>query len=94
MSETKKNLWGEPTEPLVTVEFAHNGKAIVVSDEGEYFYVEMPMEFVMPGTVLQKQFVHPVSELPEKEQQDIELIVSRLPAEEPVDLEDLHDEEL
>ena len=38
--------WGM-TEPMLTVLFSYQEKAIVLSDNGELFYSEMPEEYII-----------------------------------------------
>ena len=41
-----------------------DGKAIVLGDDGEYYYCEMPEEFVTIGETMFEADLTPVSELP------------------------------
>ena len=44
--------WGI-TEPMLTVLFSHQEKAIALSDNGELFYSEMPEEYIADAGILQ-----------------------------------------
>lgn len=48
-----------------------NGKAIVLNDQGDYFYVTVPIEFVNDGETFLEQDLTPLNALPDSEQKDI-----------------------
>ncbi len=74
----RRRKWETPIAPVVTVKFACNGKTFAVSDDGEYFFCEMPEEYAVPGTLFLQELASPVSELPEQERKEFEIIRKRL----------------
>ncbi len=48
-----------------------NGKAIVLNDNGDLFYAEMPEEFVTIGGFIFSDGLSPLSVLPDPEQRQI-----------------------
>ena len=84
--------WGI-TEPMLTVLFSYQEKAIALSDNGELFYSEMPEEYIFPGSVLPISDTTPIQELPENERQEIQRLCCDILARYRFDWEVSHHEE-
>ena len=84
--------WGI-TEPMLTVLFSHQERAIALSDNGELFYSEMPEEYNFPGSVLPISDAAPIQELPENERQEIQRLCRDILARYRFDWEVSHHEE-